>query len=121
MARYDDLNTKTIAYATIFSAWLLVLVIFLVQGLSYYWESAEEARKRDRSEYTTSKRVLEQQRDSLNRYEWVALPVQEVPEGEPVPEPQKRLQISIERAKELILKELSAQQPSSGAGAAQGI
>lgn len=120
MARYDDLNTKTIAYATIFSGWLLVLVIFLVQGLSYYWESTEEARKRDRSEYTSSLKVLQDQRASMSKYEWVSLPPPEVTEGQTAPEPQRRLQIPIERAKELILQEVSSQDVNGHSDANRG-
>jgi hypothetical protein len=37
MARYDDLNTKTIGYLTFLSSILLVVIILLLQALTYNW------------------------------------------------------------------------------------
>ncbi len=108
MARYDDLNTSTIGFATIFSALLLIVIIVGIQGLSYYWENSENERKKDRSEYTSSLAVLKEQADSLNSYEWVVVPAPEAGPGETQLPPSERLQIPVNRAKELVLEEMKA-------------
>jgi len=106
MARYDDLNTSTIGYATVFSALLLIVIIVGIEGLSYYWENSEEAKKKLRSEYVSSLDILKEQRDSLNKYEWVTVPAPEAGPGETQLSPTKRLQIPVSRAKEIVLEEM---------------
>jgi hypothetical protein len=120
MARYDDLNTSTIGFATVFSALLLIVIIVGMQGLSYYWENSENERKKDRSEYTESLKVLKEQADSLGQYEWVAVPAPEAGPGETQLPPSKRLQIPINRAKELILNEMKGGNLAESASAKPG-
>jgi hypothetical protein len=109
MARYDDLNTSTIGYSTVFSALLLIVIIFSIQGLSYYWENSEVERKKGMTEYTSALKVLDEQRSSLAKYEWVEVPAPEPAPGEVAKPATKRLQIPLTRAKELILQELKSE------------
>lgn len=111
MARYDDLDTKTIAYTTFMSCLLLVIIILTVQALSYNWlDEVEEARVVDQG-YKASDATIREQFQTLDGYQWVDVVVPPEP-GQPEPkagEPQKtvkKLQIPIERAKQLLLNEL---------------
>ncbi|MDZ4847736.1 MAG: hypothetical protein SGI77_00440 [Pirellulaceae bacterium] len=106
MARYDDLDTKFIAFATLISCLLLVAVLQGTQALCYNMTNVEEARKLDASEYHSSTAVLTEQRKSLNVYEKVAVPPALGSDGKPVVGgPTSRLQIPLERATELLLQE----------------
>ena len=116
MARYDDLNTSIIGYASILSALLLVVIIVGVEGLSYQWENDEEARK-ESYEYTSSLEILDAQRKSMSKYEWVTVPAPEPEKGKEKEKDGKRLQIPVERAQELILKELSKDTSGTKPGA----
>ena len=111
MARYDDLNTSMIGYATILSALLLVVIIVGVEALSYAWENHEDDRKQMGYEYATSIEKLQSQRDSLNKLEWVVVPAPEPGPGEQPKAATKRLQIPIDRAIEVVLEE--SKKPSS--------
>ncbi len=50
MARYDDLNTNMIAYATVLSIVVLVLVLQGTQALTYNMIKVEDDKKISRSE-----------------------------------------------------------------------
>lgn len=111
MARYDDLDTKTIAYTTFVSTVLLVVIILCVQALCYNWlDSVEEARITDQG-YKNSDATIREQLLKLDGYQWAEVPVAAEPgqpepkAGEP-PKTVKKLQIPIERAKQLLLNEL---------------
>lgn len=52
MARYDDLKTGTIAYATFISAVLLLVIVLLLQALTFSWIEGEEVRKLTEGHYT---------------------------------------------------------------------
>lgn len=107
MARYDDLNTNSIAYAVVVSSLVLLVAVLGMQALSYSLESYEQARKMQTTEYTRAKRTLSEQADSLSGYYQEQTFESESGEGaEAVVS--ERIQIPIERAKELILKELGA-------------
>ena len=113
MARYDDLNTNMIAYATIISCLLLLAILQGTQALCYNMVNAEAERKAANSEYTTSSKVIREQRQSLNGYSKVALPAPA--EGqEPAANQGSRIQIPIDRAIEAVIQE---NQGSKGPGA----
>jgi hypothetical protein len=107
VARYDDLNTNSIAYAVVVSSLVLLVAVLGMQALSYSLESYEQARKMQTTEYTRAKRTLSEQADSLNGYYLEQTFAADGPEGadELLGE---RIQIPIGRAKELILKELGS-------------
>ncbi len=114
MARYDDLNTSIIGYATILSALLLVVIIFGVEALCYHWENVEQAKK-DKYEYTSSLEILDQQKKSLTGYGWVTVPAPEPEKGKEKEPDGQRLQIPLETAEKLILKELGKTKSGSAA------
>lgn len=103
MARYDDLNTRMIGFAAILSSLLLVVIIFGVQALSYYWQDSYE-KMNELGKYESSLQVLSEQRKSLDHFAWVTVPAPEPEKGkEPLPAT-KRLQIPIDKAMEMVLK-----------------
>jgi hypothetical protein len=112
MARYDDLNTSAIAYATFISAVLLVVIILLVQTLTFNWLLGEDERKLAESHYTASDNEIAKQKAKLDVYEKVKVEV--IPpaaDGAAPTEPAKpvleeRLRVPIKQAKNSILKEL---------------
>lgn len=112
MARYDDLNTSAIAYATVISAVLLLIIILLVQSLTYNWILGEEERKLAESHYTASDNAIAAQKAKLDVFEKVMVDV--IPptaDGaaptEPVkPVSEKRIHVPIKQIQNLMLKEL---------------
>ncbi len=113
MARYDDLNTTAIAYTTFISCVILLIIIFVVQALCFGWLEHHEQLKVANESFTASDEIIAAQRKSLEGYRWVKVPAplapgQKPPEaGQPVPMIEK-LQIPLERATELLLKEANA-------------
>lgn len=111
MARYDDLNTSAIAYATFVSAVLLLVIILLVQALTYNWVLGEDERKLENSHYTASDSEIAKQKAKLEVLENVMVEVippaaDGVAATEPVkPILEKRLHVPIKQAKNSILKE----------------
>lgn len=110
MARYDDLNTKMIAYATVLSVVILVIVLQLTQALSYnmvnYETSIKESNKSDRA-YEAKREQL----DSLNGFTRVSVIDESAPppgKGEEMPT-KKVIRIPVEEAQKLLLKELATQ------------
>jgi Tfp pilus assembly protein PilV len=105
VARYDDLNTNSIAYAVVVSSLVLLVAVLGMQALSYSLESYEQSRKMQTTEYTRAKRTLSEQAASLSGYY-----LEQTFESEGADRPEElvgeRIQIPIDRAKELILKEL---------------
>jgi hypothetical protein len=106
MARYDDLNTKMIAYAAVLSVVVLVIVLQGAQALSYNMMSAEDAVKESKK----SDKALDMKReqlDSLNGFKRVSV----IDEAAPPPKKgeeaatKKVVQIPIDEAQKLILKE----------------
>jgi hypothetical protein len=113
MARYDDIDTKFVAYATVVSCLLLVAILQGTQALCYYFVGLEDQRKIDGYEYVSSNKVIREQIESLSGYQEVDVPPAMGPDGKPVSDkPTKRLQIPIEKAQQLLLKE--AQSKSAG-------
>lgn len=110
MARYDDLNTKMIAYAAVLSVVILVIVLQLTQALSYnmvnFETSVKEANKSDRA-YEAKREQL----DSLNGFDRVSVIDESAPppgKGEEMPT-KEVIRIPVEEAQTIILKELSNQ------------
>ena len=68
MARYDDLNTKTIGYLTFISAILLAVTILLLQALCYNWIDWQEETKLTKQSYTSSDEMIAAQKASLSGY-----------------------------------------------------
>lgn len=75
MARYDDLNTKTIGYLTFLSSILLVVIILLLQALTYNWIDWQEEDKLTKQSYRSSDELIQAQRDSLSGYAKVKVEV----------------------------------------------
>lgn len=113
MARYDDLNTSAIAYATFISSVLLVVIILLVQTLTFNWLIGEDERKLADSHYTASDNEIAKQRAKLDVYEKVKIEVMPpAVDGAAPTEPVKpvledRLRVPIKQVKNSILKELN--------------
>ncbi|MGN6134793.1 MAG: hypothetical protein ACTHOU_09845, partial [Aureliella sp.] len=61
MARYDDLNTKTIGYLTFLSSILLVVIILLLQALTYNWIDWQEEDKLTKQSYRSSDELIQAQ------------------------------------------------------------
>jgi hypothetical protein len=117
MARYDDLDIKFITFATIISCLLLVVILQATQALCYYMTDVAQAEKLDKSEYVSSKAIIKDQVESLNRYEKVPVPPVTGPDGKPVESgPASRLQIPLDRAMDLILQEAKSAKPKETAG-----
>jgi len=129
MARYDDLNTKTISYLTFLSAVLLVVTILLLQALCYNWIEWQEDLKYTKQSYNSSDEVIRAQKESLTSYEKVQVTVPVKPAvaagatdgagqpsqagdpaqpAEPQMETVERVHIPIERAKVLILEDVNS-------------
>lgn len=106
MARYDDLNTNFIAFFSVISCGLLLAVILAFQAFAYQIEYSEEERKLAGSEYEQANKTLREQTESLNGSKWVKEPAA-VTDPAQKPEMINRLEIPINQAMELILKENS--------------
>lgn len=104
MARYDDLNTNFIAFFSVISCGLLLAVILAFQAFAFQMEYGEEERKLAQSEYTKATDTLSEQRSSLSGYKWVT---ELAPVTDPAQKPVevKKLQIPIQNAMELIIRE----------------
>ncbi|RMF43435.1 MAG: hypothetical protein D6753_05100 [Planctomycetota bacterium] len=111
MARYDDLNTRSIGYAALVSTIILLLIILALRALCYGWIEGEVQRKLANAHYPEADAVLEEQRELLETYgkNIVELPP---PPDKPDAEPQKveRLRIPVDRAAQLFLQELNQEQ-----------
>lgn len=108
MARYDDLNTSSIAYATLVSTIVLLIVVLLVQALTYNWLVGEDQRKLTETHYHSADNEIARQKSKLESYGPAeALPK---PEGqqqaEPAAEAKKdRYKIPLKQAQILIMQE----------------
>lgn len=108
MARYDDLNTSAIAYATFVSSVLLLVIILLVRALCYSWVEAEDARKLSGAHYSSADQMISEQKATLSGYkkETIEVPAEDAAaDAQTQPVSTERLLIPIDRAKELILQE----------------
>jgi hypothetical protein len=114
MARYDDIDVKSVFFATVASCFLLVATLQGFQALCYYMSNWEEARKLGASEYEESNKIIGEQRESLLGYKKVAVPPPVGSDGKPVSDkPSTLIQIPIEEAKKLFLQEASSKQSTA--------
>lgn len=115
MARYDDLNTKMIAYAAVLSIVVLVIILQGTQALCYNMvnsvDSVKESNKSDRAMVAKSEQL-----NALNGFKR-ALVIDEAAEPPKKGEPQamkKVIRIPIEDAQKLIIREMAIPDPASG-------
>jgi hypothetical protein len=101
MARYDDINAPAVLYATALSCVVLFAVIQGIQALTCNWENRAQEYALSNSEYRSSKKTIDEQLKSVNDYKWVNVPGLD----EKAP-PEKRLQIPIGRAQEVVIEEM---------------
>lgn len=110
MARYDDLNTKGIAYAAVLSVVILVVILQGTQALCYYMVNSEDARK-DMKKSDQAREVKREQLSSLNGVTKASV----IDESAPPPKKgeeavtREAIRISIDEAQRIILKELGSQ------------
>ncbi len=102
MARYDDLDTSTIALSAVVSAVVLLILILAGRAVSYAWENSAEERKSQATVYHDADNAIAQQKSVLSEFGMVEIPAEE--EGQ---DAAKRIVIPIDRAYELIRQELS--------------
>lgn len=113
MARYDDLNTKMIAYATVLSVVILVIVLQGTQALCYSMVNYERARK-DTKIIDAATIAKSEQLESLNGFRRVETidELAEPPKKGETPAMKKVIQMPLAEAQKLILKDLA---PAPGA------
>ena len=114
MARYDDLNTKMIAYAAILSIVILVLLLQGLQALCYNmvtWADQRHAIEHQKTEkVSVQDKMKSDQLALLSGYKKVKV----IDESAPAPEkgqPQAMkdtIHIPITEAQEIILRELGS-------------
>lgn len=95
MARYDDINTTQVALTGFVSALLLFAVIVAVQVLYYNYVLAETNVKVIQSPNTEADSAIAEQEAALTTYGWLDRQAGKV-------------QIPIDRAKQLVLEELGS-------------
>ena len=113
MARYDDLDTKMITYATVLSVVVLVIVLQGTQALCYSMLNYENARK-DTKKLDAATVAKREQLQSLNGYERAEVLDEAAPPAKKGEEAvlKKVIRIPVGEAQKLILKELQvAPQP----------
>jgi hypothetical protein len=113
MARYDDLNTRMIAYATVLSVVILVIILQGTQALCYTMVNYERARK-DTKIIDAATTIKSEQLESLNGFKRVEVvdEAAELPKKGEAQPMKKVIRIPVGDAQKLILKELS---PAAGA------
>ena len=102
MARYDDLDTKTIAIAAVLSSIVLVILLLAGRAMAYAWEYSYEEERAAKAKYLVSDDTIAAQKSQLTSYAEVQVEATE--EGQ---QPTRRLVIPIEKAKELVRGELA--------------
>ncbi len=103
MARYDDLDTSSIALVTIISSVILLILILGGRAASSAWETAYDDLKTEHAKYVQSDEKIAGQKALLTKAGRI-----EVPPVEEGKEPTQRLTIPIEKAIELVKEELKA-------------
>jgi len=114
MARYDDLNTKGIAYAAVLSVVILVVILQGTQALCYYMVNNEDARK-EQNKSDHARDLVREQLTSLDGVSRVRVLDESAPPAKKGEESATReaIRISIEEAQKIILKELGSPKTQS--------
>ena len=103
MARYDDLNTNMIAYGTVLSIVVLVIVLQGAQALTYSMVHFEDIRKESKTSDTAAK-VKSDQIATLNGYKKVAVADEK---SDTAGATKYVLMIPIDEAKKLVIQDFS--------------
>ncbi len=108
MARYDDLNTKGIAYAAVLSIVILVIVLQGTQALCYYMVNSADALK-EMKKSDAARDAKSEQLASLNGFKRVDVLDEAAPPPKKGEEPamRKAIRIPLDEAQKIMLKELS--------------
>lgn len=104
MARYDDLDTKSIALTAVISSIVLVVLILGGRAFAYTWQGLTEEERTRTAKYTVSDQEIAAQKAVLTKTGTVQDPPAK--EGE---KPVDRTVLPIDKAQQLIGKELSTQ------------
>jgi hypothetical protein len=95
MQQYEDLNTPMIAVVGLLGTLLTIILILIVQVLYYTASNQGEIEKVIKAPTTASDSLLAEQEVKLTRYGWIN-------------RENKLVAIPIERAMEVVVRELSA-------------
>lgn len=101
-ARYDDLDTRTIALASIVSAIVLLILILAGRAVAYGWADSVEQERFESAKYEEADRWIASQKAVLSDFSKVDVP------GDEKQPASSRLVIPIDRAIELVRQELTA-------------
>lgn len=104
MARYDDLNTSAIGYATFISTILFVIIVLLLRALSFYWMEGEADRKLADVHYSGADAEISEQRSRVDGYGREMVTVFKGEGDSAVEEEVEQLHIPVDVAKGIILK-----------------
>jgi hypothetical protein len=109
MARYDDLNTKMIAYAAVLSVVILIIVLQGTQALCYNMVSSEDSKKIS-TKANLSELSKREQIESLAGYKKTKVLDELAPAPKKGEEPAMKevIQIPIDSAKKLIMQEFGS-------------
>lgn len=115
MAHYDDLKSGAIAYAAFVSVVLLVIVVLLVRALCFSWIEAEDAKKLTNASYVSADKEIARQKSQISNYAKLQVPAvsDRATAADAAPKMEDQLHIPVARARELLLKEWGAAEPSS--------
>jgi len=102
LARYDDLDTRTIALSSVVSAIVLLILILAGRAVAYSWAAAVEDGKYQSAKYEESDQAIADQKAVLKEFAKVERPAEEGQEAS------SRLVIPVDKALELIIPELTA-------------
>ena len=112
MARYDDLNTRMIAYATVLSVVILIIILQGTQALCYTMVNFERERK-DTKIIDAASTIKSEQLESLNGFNRVEVVDEAAESKKGEAQPMKKvIRIPVSDAQKIILKDFS---PNAGA------
>lgn len=110
MARYDDLNTTGIAYATVVSIVVFLVIFLLLRAMTYGWVEGESDRKLAGAHYASADAAISAQKERVAVYGTTTVEIAP-PEGEAneaTSTTEERILIPVSRAGELLLDELAS-------------
>ncbi|MBX3420718.1 MAG: hypothetical protein KF752_04095 [Pirellulaceae bacterium] len=102
MARYDDLDTKTIAMSAVLSSVILVILLLAGRALSYAWQHSYEEQVSAGARYTAAENEIAAQKSKLNETGQVQVAGEE---GQP---PTTRQVVPVDRAYQLLRTEFGS-------------